>query len=368
MRSLRVALALLLACAASLAAAQPFPSRSIRLIVDTSPGGLTDLLARLTAEALTVRLGQSVVVENKPGASGNVAADLVIRSPADGYTLLIAAAGNLAVKPFLERSVPFDPMVDIVPVINVADAAHILVVPGSMEAKDLAQFIAYAKANPGKVYYGSAGIGSPPHLSLELFSRLAGVKLTHVPYKGIGAALPDMLAGPRAGDVDQLWLSAALSENGPAPATRRGREGAARWLARRADFGAGGAARLGDERMVRGVRSEGHAARRQPLPESAPAIGHRRSQGPPAPPRPRHGARRRLTRSRPPSGCAPTIAFGARSSAMPESSWSRPMKTSTLKTRFLSHGTLGSKDLETRAASTKSSSASKSCARAMSRS
>ena len=195
MRLARLALALVLTMFVTSAAAQPYPARGIRLIVDTSPGGLTDLLARLTAEALTVRLGQTVVVENKPGASGNVAADLVIRSPADGYTLLIAAAGNLAVKPFLERSVPFDPMVDIVPVINVADAAHILVVPGSMEAKDLAQFIAYAKANPGKVYYASAGIGSPPHLSLELFSRLAGVKLTHVPYKGVGAALPDMLAG-----------------------------------------------------------------------------------------------------------------------------------------------------------------------------
>src|SRR5215813_10178497 len=195
MRSVRVALALLFAFAASLAAAQAFPSRSIRLIVDTSPGGLTDLLARLTAEALTVRLGQTVVVENKPGASGNVAADLLIRSPADGYTLMIAAAGNLAVKPFLERAVPFDPMVDIVPVINVADATHILVVSANMEAKDLAQFIAYARANPGKVYYGSAGIGSPPHLSLELFARLAGVKLMHVPYKGVGAALPDMLAG-----------------------------------------------------------------------------------------------------------------------------------------------------------------------------
>jgi tripartite-type tricarboxylate transporter receptor subunit TctC len=195
MRIVRLASVLLLALAASLAAAQPFPSRSIRLIVDTSPGGITDLLARLSAEALSQRVGQSVVVENKPGASGNVAADFLIRSPADGYTLMMAAAGNLAVKPFLEQSVPFDPLADLVPVINVGDAAHILVVPASMEAKDLAQFIAYARANPGKVYYGSAGIGSPPHLSLELFARLAGVKLTHVPYKGIGNALPDMLAG-----------------------------------------------------------------------------------------------------------------------------------------------------------------------------
>ena len=195
MRLARLASVLVLATFVLAAAAQPYPARGIRLIVDTSPGGLTDLLARLTAEALTARLGQPVVVENKPGASGNVAADLLIRSPADGYTLMVAAAGNLAVKPFLERSVPFDPLTDIAAVINVADAAHIFVVPANMEAKNLAQFIAYAKANPGKVYYGSAGIGSPPHLSLELFGHLAGVKLMHVPYKGIGNALPDMLAG-----------------------------------------------------------------------------------------------------------------------------------------------------------------------------
>jgi len=195
MRIARLAFALALTIVVAAAAAQPYPARGIRLIVDTSPGGLTDLLARLTAEALTARIGQPVVVENKPGASGNVAADLLIRSPADGYTLMVAAAGNLAVKPFLERSVPFDPLTDLVAVINVADAAHILVVPANMEAKDLAQFIAYARANPGKVYYGSAGIGSPPHLSLELFGRLAGVTLVHIPYKGIGNALPDMLAG-----------------------------------------------------------------------------------------------------------------------------------------------------------------------------
>jgi tripartite-type tricarboxylate transporter receptor subunit TctC len=195
MRLVRSAWVLVLAAAASLAVAQPYPARGIRLIVDTWPGGLTDILGRLAAEALSQRVGQLVVVENKPGASGNVAADLLIRSPADGYTLMIAAAGNMAVKPFLERSVPFDPLADLVPVINVADAAHIFVVPASMEAKDLAQFIAYAKANPGKLYYGSAGIGSPPHLSLELFGRLAGVTMMHVPYKGIGNALPDMLAG-----------------------------------------------------------------------------------------------------------------------------------------------------------------------------
>ena len=195
MRLARLALALVLTIVIAVVEAQTYPARGIRLIVDTSPGGLTDLLGRFAAEALSARVGQPVVVENKPGASGNVATDLLIRSPADGYTLMIVAAGSLAVKPFLERSVPFDPFADLVPVINVADAAHIFVVPANMEAKDLAQFIAFARANPGKVYYGSAGIGSPPHLSLELFSRLAGVTLVHIPYKGIGNALPDMLAG-----------------------------------------------------------------------------------------------------------------------------------------------------------------------------
>jgi tripartite-type tricarboxylate transporter receptor subunit TctC len=184
-----------LALAPSTGSGQAYPNRAVRLIVDTSPGGITDILARLSAEGLAQKLGQSVVVENKPGASGNVAIDFVVRSPADGHTLMIAAGGNLVVKPFLEHALPFDPMNDLVPVFNVAEAPHILVVPASLPVKTLTEFIAYAKANPGKVYYGSAGIGSPPHLSIELFARHAGVRLVHVPYKGIGNALPDMISG-----------------------------------------------------------------------------------------------------------------------------------------------------------------------------
>lgn len=175
--------------------AQAYPSRAIRLVVDTSPGGITDLLGRLAAEGLSQTLGQAVVVENRPGASGNIAIEYVVRSPADGYTLMICAGGNLVVKPFLEHSLPFDSMTDLVPVINIAEAPHILVVPASLPVTDLAGFIAHARANPGKIYYGSAGIGSPPHLSMELFARVAGLKLVHVPYKGIGNALPDMVAG-----------------------------------------------------------------------------------------------------------------------------------------------------------------------------
>jgi len=172
-----------------------YPSRPVRMIVDTSPGGLTDILGRISAEGLARELGRQVVVENKAGASGNVAIEYVVKSAPDGYTLIICAGGNLVIKPFLEHSLVFDPLVDLVPVFNVAEAPHILVVPGALPVKDLAEFIAYARANPGKVYYGSAGTGSPPHLAGDQLARLAGLKLVHVPYKGVGPAIPDLVAG-----------------------------------------------------------------------------------------------------------------------------------------------------------------------------
>src|SRR5437870_3769820 len=177
--------------AAPSAAQGAYPHRAIRMVVDTSPGGLTDILGRLAAEGLARELGKQVVVENKAGASGNVAIEYVVKSPADGHTLMICAGGNLVIKPFLEHSLVFDPLVDLVPVFNFAEAPHILVVPNSIAATDLAEFIAYARANPGKVYYGSAGTGSPPHLAVDQFARLAGLQLVHVPYKGVGPALPD---------------------------------------------------------------------------------------------------------------------------------------------------------------------------------
>jgi tripartite-type tricarboxylate transporter receptor subunit TctC len=181
--------------AAAHATADTYPNRAIRLVVDTSPGGLTDILGRLAADGLAQQLGRQVVVENKSGASGNVAIEYVVKSPADGYTLMICAGGNLVIKPFLEHSLVFDPLNDLVPVFNFAEAPHILVVPSSLAAADLPEFIAYAKSNPGKVYYGSAGTGSPPHLAVDQFARLAGLQLVHVPYKGVGPALPDLIAG-----------------------------------------------------------------------------------------------------------------------------------------------------------------------------
>jgi tripartite-type tricarboxylate transporter receptor subunit TctC len=188
-------LALVLVLAAPAWSQETYPSRGVRLVIDTSPGGVTDLFGRLMADGLAQKIGQTVVVDNKPGASGNLAIDFLLRSPLDGYTLMCASGGGLVVKPFMEKGLTFDVMADLVPVFNIAEVAHILVVPASVRAKDVAELIALARAQPGKMYYGSAGIGSPPHLSMELFAKVAGVKLVHVPYKGVGGAMPDLLAG-----------------------------------------------------------------------------------------------------------------------------------------------------------------------------
>jgi len=164
------------------------------LIAGTSPGGVTDLLARMASAGLAPVLGHSIVVDNRPGATGNVAMELVAKAPPDGHTLLLISGGNVVIAPYLYR-LPLDPPKDLLPVFNMAEAPHLLVVPGSLPVKDLREFIAYAKANPGKVNYGSAGSGSTPHLSADRFMRVAGLQMVHVPYKGIGPALPDLITG-----------------------------------------------------------------------------------------------------------------------------------------------------------------------------
>lgn len=183
----------LLSCGA---AAQPVhPEKTVRLIAGTAPGGITDTLARLSADGLSARLGRIVVVENKAGATGNLAIEYVAKSPPDGATLLLVAGGNVVITPFLYSSPPFDPLNDIVPVFNIAGAPQLLVVPAALNARNLAEFIALARANPGKLNYASAGPGSTTHLAADHFARLAGVELVHVPYRGAGPALADLLAG-----------------------------------------------------------------------------------------------------------------------------------------------------------------------------
>jgi tripartite-type tricarboxylate transporter receptor subunit TctC len=172
-----------------------YPAKTIRLVAGTAPGGITDYLARMSADGLTAQLGQQAVVENRAGATGNLAIEHVARSPADGYTLLLVAGGNVVITPFLYGSPPFDPLSDIVPVFNIAGAPQLLVVPGSLAVKDLQEFIALARANPGKMNYASAGPGSTTHLAADHFARLAGLQMVHVPYKGTGPAITDLIAG-----------------------------------------------------------------------------------------------------------------------------------------------------------------------------
>lgn len=192
-----VRLVALIACwvLSGAADAQPYPAKTIRLVAGTAPGGITDTLTRIAAEGLSSKLGRPVVVENKAGATGNLAIEHVAKSPPDGYTLLLVAGGNVVITPFLYASLPFDPLNDIVPVFNVAGAPQLLVVPASLPVKDLAEFIALARANPGKLNYASAGPGSTTHLAADHFARLAGVQLVHVPYRGAGPALTDLIAG-----------------------------------------------------------------------------------------------------------------------------------------------------------------------------
>ena len=177
------------------ARAQAYPSsRPVRIVVGFPAGGATDIMARLMGDWLTERLGQQFLVENKPGASGNIGIDMVAKAPADGYTLLTVVT-PVAINPALFTNLPFDFMRDIAPVIYLARLAYVVVVNPSVPATTLPELIAYAKANPGKINYGSAGAGTPQNITCELFKMMSGVNLVHVPYKGGAPAVADLVAG-----------------------------------------------------------------------------------------------------------------------------------------------------------------------------
>lgn len=180
---------------AGTAFAQDYPNRPIKLMVPFTPGGGTDILARIMAQKMSEGLGQPVVVENKPGANTLIATEALVRAPADGYTLLLQT-NNLASNPTLYRGkITFDTLKDIAPVSLVAGNPHVLVVHPSVPAKDLKEFIALAKAKPGTITFASAGSGTVNHLSGELLKMLAGIDMQHIPYKGSGSVMPDLLGG-----------------------------------------------------------------------------------------------------------------------------------------------------------------------------
>jgi len=190
----RLLLALL--CALPLvAAAQAYPSKPIRFVVPYPAGGPLDTVARLLGQKVSESVKQPVIVENKAGAGGNIGADAVAKSPADGYTILMGAVATHAINPTLYAHIPYDPVRDFIPVTHVASTPNVLVVNPSVPAANVKEFIAYAKANPGKLNFGSGSTGSAGHLAGELFKTQAGVEMTHVPYKGAAPAMNDLIGG-----------------------------------------------------------------------------------------------------------------------------------------------------------------------------
>ena len=191
----RLALAFALALVPALAEAQAWPSKPVKMVVPFAAGGATDVVARLLAQKLTEEWGQSVVVENRSGAGGNIGGDAVAKSPPDGNTLLMASGAIVIAGPHMYKSLPYDPARDLVAITNVATGPQVIAVATNVPVKDLGELIAYAKANPKKLNYGSAGIGAQTHLAAENFAHAAGIEMTHVPYKGESAAITDRMGG-----------------------------------------------------------------------------------------------------------------------------------------------------------------------------
>lgn len=187
-------IASLLPFAPCVASAQTYPSRPVRIIVGFAAGGNFDIVARVIGERLAERLGQPVIVENRPGASSNIATEAVIRAPADGYTILLAGAVN-AINATLYDKLSFNFVSDLAPVAGAVQFPNVMTVRASLPARSVPEFIAYAKANPGKINHGSSGIGTSQHLAGELFKAAAGVSFTHIPYRGAPQALTDLLGG-----------------------------------------------------------------------------------------------------------------------------------------------------------------------------
>lgn len=215
MRNLtRLLLAVFISTAMSMpAVAQQYPTKPIKLILPFPTGGATDVMSRILAEKLTPRLGQTVIVENKPGAGTMLASEYVAKAPADGYTLLMAAS-SLVIAPSLYSKVNYDPIKDFTPVTQVAAVIHLVVVNPNLPVKSIQDLIAYLKANPGKVSYGSTGSGTSTHLEAELFKKMAGVEIQHIPYKGSTPALADLVGGQTSMMFDPIASSKPYLESG----------------------------------------------------------------------------------------------------------------------------------------------------------
>jgi len=199
----------LVASSAAFAQAQPYPAKPIRFVVPYPAGGPLDTVARLLGQQVAQSTKQPVIVDNKPGAGGNIGADAVAKAPPDGYTILMGAVATHAINPTLYASIPYDPIRDFAPVTQVASTPNVLVVHPSIPASSVKELIAYAKANPGKLNFGSGSTGSAGHLAGELFKTMAGIDMTHVPYKGAAPAMQDLIGGQIQLMFDNLASSLA---------------------------------------------------------------------------------------------------------------------------------------------------------------
>lgn len=207
----------LLAAIASLStgalASDAFPSKPVRILVGFSPGGSNDIVARLIAPKLSEGLGQQVVIDNKPGAGGNIAASAMLSAPADGHTLMMCTTGTLSIQPHLIKA-PFNPETDLLPVTQIANAPYLLLVNAALPVKDVKELVAYAKAKPGIINFASSGNGTGGHLAGEMLKARAGIDIVHVPYKGTGQAMTDLLAGQVSMIFDQPVSSMSYAQSG----------------------------------------------------------------------------------------------------------------------------------------------------------
>ena len=214
--SLLIAASMLASTAVTSASAQDFPApnRPIRVIVQTQPGGLIDQLGRSFAQKVQENTGATVIVENRTGGGGLIAAEHVLKSPADGYTIYVGSHGSQAIHPHLTKNLSYDPLKDFAPVILLATTPTLLVVNPSTPAKTVQELIAYAKKNPGKLSYGSQGNGSSGHMMGEQFKQLTGTDIVHVPYKGAAPAVQDLVAGHVSMVFDTVAFSGPQAEAG----------------------------------------------------------------------------------------------------------------------------------------------------------
>ncbi|HUA55187.1 MAG TPA: tripartite tricarboxylate transporter substrate binding protein [Candidatus Sulfotelmatobacter sp.] len=195
-------------------AAEPFPNHQMRIVAPFPPGGTVDLLARIAGQQLTAALGQQVVIENRTGAGGNIGGEIVAKAPPDGYTMLLGSTGLLSINPTIYHTMPFDPARDLAPVARLATVPNLMVINPDLPVHSVAEFIAYAKARPGKVFFASAGAGTTIHLSGELFKKMAGIDIVHTPYRGSAPALADLMAGQVQVMFDNMPSALPLAQSG----------------------------------------------------------------------------------------------------------------------------------------------------------